>query len=177
MSVSINAGVAQVESTGKALSSLKASWNPYRERQNAQGKSYYESLEVAIDDLPARQEAAARNYRFFDAPHAAFLFMPSFGDNVRVAADIGMYAQSFLLALARRGVGSIPQTSLGFFADVVRDVLGVPAEFKLLFGISFGYHDDAAKGNTERPSTLTKIDPFVLTKMNPRSAQCLVPMI
>ena len=24
------------------------------------------------------------------------------------------------------------------------------------------------------PSTLTKIDPFVLTKMNPRSAQCLV---
>jgi hypothetical protein len=59
----------------------------------------------------------------------------------------------------------------------VRDVLGVPAEFKLLFGISFGYHDDAAKGNTERPSTLTKIDPFVLTKMNPRSAQCLVPMI
>ena len=150
MSVSINAGVAQVESTGKALSSLKASWNPYRERQNAQGKSYYESLEVAIDDLPARQEAAARNYRFFDAPHAAFLFMPSFGDNVRVAADIGMYAQSFLLALARRGVGSIPQTSLGFFADVVRDVLGVPAEFKLLFGISFGYHDDAAKGNTER---------------------------
>jgi len=25
-----------------------------------------------------------------------------------------------------------------------------------------------------KPSTLTKIDPFVLTKMNPRSAQCLV---
>jgi hypothetical protein len=62
-------------------------------------------LAVAIDDLPARHEAAARNYRFFDAPHASFLFIPSFGDNARVAADFGMYAESFLLALAVRGIG------------------------------------------------------------------------
>lgn len=43
-----------------------------------------------------------------------------------------MYAQRLLLSLAARGIGSIPQTSLGFFADVVREVLGVSAEFKLL---------------------------------------------
>jgi nitroreductase len=61
-----------------------------------------------------------------------------------------MYAQRLLLSLAACGIGSIPQTSLGFFADVVGEVLGVSAEFKLLLGISFGYHDDASKGNTER---------------------------
>ncbi|MEY8742411.1 nitroreductase family protein [Bacillales bacterium AN1005] len=63
--------------------------------------------------------------------------MPVIGDNVRVASEIGMYAQSFLLALAARGIGSVPQTVLGFHAEVVREVLGVSKEMKLLFGISF----------------------------------------
>ena len=52
------------------------------------------------------------NYSFFNAPHVALLFMPSFGDNVRVGSDIGMYGQTFLLSLAARGRGGIPQTSL-----------------------------------------------------------------
>jgi hypothetical protein len=33
------------------------------------------------------------------------------------------------------------------------------------------------KNTVEPASTLTKIDPFVLTKMNPQSAQCLFTMI
>lgn len=91
-----------------------------------------------------------RNLTFFDAPHVAFLFMPSFGDNVRVASDIGMYAQSFLLSLTARGIGSVPQTILGFYADTVRQVLGISDDMKLMFGISFGYPDQEAKVNKIR---------------------------
>jgi nitroreductase len=69
---------------------------------------------------------------------------------LRVASDIGMYAQSFLLALAARGIGSVPQTVLGFHADVVRKVLGVSKAMKLLFGISFGYPDVEALENRDR---------------------------
>ncbi len=36
------------------------------------------------------------------------------------------------------------------YADVVRDVLGVPDELKLLFGISFGTADPAASINDLR---------------------------
>ena len=65
--------------------------------------------------------------------------MPSFGDNIRVAGDIGMYGQTFLLSLAARGLGGVPQTILGYFADTVREQLNLPKTLKLLFGISFGH--------------------------------------
>jgi nitroreductase len=122
-------------------------FGPYRTRQQAQGKAYYEAMNVARSDREGRDEAAALNYSFFGAPHVALLFMPSFGDDVRVAGDIGMYGQTFLLSLAARGLGGIPQTSLGFFAGTIREVLGIPEHLKMLFGISFGYPDEQAPGN------------------------------
>lgn len=122
----------------------------YAERQKEQGQTHYEAIGIARDDHEGRQKEGLRNFTFFDAPHVAFLFMPSFGDNVRVASDIGMYAQSFLLSLAARGIGSIPQTSVGMYADTIRQVLGVSEDMKLLFGISFGYPDQEAPVNSIR---------------------------
>nr|WP_240627555.1 hypothetical protein [Streptomyces scopuliridis] len=49
-----------------------------------------------------------------------------------------------------RGLAGIPQTMLGFYADVVREVLGVPDELKLLFGISFGAADPAGPSSRYR---------------------------
>lgn len=123
-------------------------YGTYSDRQKAQGKAYYEGLGVAKGDVQGRRAVEELNYKFYHAPHAAFLFMPSFGDNVRVAADIGMYAQTFLLSLTAHGLAGIPQTGLGFFAEQVREVLNVSMDFKLLFGISFGYADPSAQGNS-----------------------------
>jgi nitroreductase len=125
-------------------------YGEYRERNNALGKAYYEAMNVMREDKEARHRAGAMNYSFFNSPQAAFLFMPSFGDDVRVAGDMGMYGQTFLLSLAARGLGGIPQTALGFFAGTIREFLGIPDELKLLFGISFGYPDEDAPGNRVR---------------------------
>jgi nitroreductase len=122
-------------------------YGEYRKRNEALGKAYYEAMNVMREDKDGRRRVGAMNYSFFNAPQLALLFMPSFGDNVRVAGDIGMYGQTLLLSLAARGLGGIPQTSLGFFAGTIREFLGIPEELKLLFGISFGYPDDAAPGN------------------------------
>jgi len=122
-------------------------YGEYRKRNDALGKAYYEAMNVMREDKDGRRRVGAMNYSFFNAPQVAFLFMPSFGDNVRVAGDIGMYGQTFLLSLAARGLGGIPQTALGFFAQTIREFLGIPDELKLLFGISFGYPDEAAPGN------------------------------
>ncbi len=122
-------------------------YGEYRKRNDALGKAYYEAMNVMREDKEGRRRVGAMNYSFFNAPQVAFLFMPSFGDNVRVAGDIGMYGQTFLLSLAARGLGGIPQTALGFFAQTIREFLGIPDELKLLFGISFGYPDEAAPGN------------------------------
>lgn len=125
-----------------------AFYGRFGERQRAQGKAYYDTLGVARDDKAGRTEAANLNYTFFGAPQVALLFMPSFGDNVRVAGDLGMYGQTFLLSLTDHGLAGIPQTALGFFAATIRRVLNISEEFKLLFGISFGYADPEASLNT-----------------------------
>ena len=85
-----------------------------------------------------------QNLEFYGAPHAAFLFMPMLGDGIRTAADIGMYAQNFLLSLTARGLHGIPQAALGVFADTVREHLGISDELRLLFGISFGIADETS---------------------------------
>ncbi len=127
---------------------LEHFYGDYAQRAKAQGKAYYEGLGVAKDDQQGRKAAADQNLTFFNAPQAAFLFMPSFGDNVRVAGDIGMYGQTFLLSLTDHGLAGIPQTYLGSFAGTIRKVLNIPDEYKMLFGISFGYADPKALGNS-----------------------------
>lgn len=115
----------------------------YKKRAADQGGRYYRALGVARGDNLTRVDIVERNVRFFGAPHAALLFMPPVGDNVRVASDVGMYAQTLLLSLAARGYSGVPQTVLGSFVDTVRQALGVPVDLKLLFGISFGTPDSA----------------------------------
>lgn len=121
----------------------------YRERQYDAAAQMYSAAGIAREDRAKRMEVFMRNFRFFDAPHVAFLFLPE-PFSIREAADVGMYAQSLLLGLTAFGIASIPQTSLGFHADLVREILDVNPVNKLLFGISFGYEDDSDPLNTIR---------------------------
>lgn len=123
-------------------------YSHYKERYFNLGKTMYEAFDVKREDKQGRKEVSDLNYQFFNAPHVAIPFMPSFGDNVRAGGDIGMYGQTFLLSLTAHGLAGIPQTSLGFFAETIKEILNVPLELKMLFGISFGYSDPNAPGNS-----------------------------
>lgn len=105
---------------------------------------------VERHDLEARRASMLRNYEFFGAPHAAFLFMPADG-GVREAADCSKFAMTFMLALTAAGVGSCPQGSLSDFPAVVRGALAVDEPGRLMLGISFGYADDADPTAQVRP--------------------------
>jgi nitroreductase len=123
---------------------------PYLSRHHAHAAARYQARQIARDDMPARYADQRRNLTFFDAPPVALLFMPKFADGVRVAGDLGMYGQTFLLSLTARGFGGIPQTMLGLYADTVREVLKIDPAWKLLFGISFGRPDEQAAVNGYR---------------------------
>ena len=127
-----------------------AFYDQYKARSNAQGAVYYQALGVTREDYEKRRVVGQRNLTFFDAPHVALLFVPEFGDHVRAAADIGMYAQTFLMALVAHELGGVPQTMLGMFADTVREVLEIDSRHRLLFGISFGYPDADNVANSFR---------------------------
>ena len=118
----------------------------YKERQYGSAQALYDAVNIERSDKVRRQEQFMRNFSFFDAPHAAFLFLPEpFG--LREAADLGMYAQTLMLAMTAHGLGSCPQTALSFEAIFIREALGIAPQYKLLFGISFGYPDPEAPVN------------------------------
>jgi len=119
----------------------------YKERQHASAQALYDSMGISREEKAKRHESFMHNFTFFDAPHVAFLFLPEpFG--LREAADLGMFAQTLMLSFTAHGLGSCPQTALGFLADQVREQLSVDVSNKLVFGISFGYPDPDAPVNT-----------------------------
>lgn len=116
----------------------------YQQRAQQFGAVHYTTWGIARADKERSGDVVRDNLRFYGAPHAALLFMPRLGDNVRTAGDIGMYAQTFLLSLTARGYAGIPQAVLGQYAGTIREVLGVPDDLALSFGISFGVPDNSS---------------------------------
>jgi len=123
----------------------------YRERQIDAAVRLFAAQGVERHDKHARMASFLRNYEFFGAPHAAFLFIPPDG-GLREAADCGKFAQTFMLALAAAGVGSCPQGSLSDYPATVRDMLDLDEDGRLLVGISFGYADEDDPTSTVRPA-------------------------
>ncbi|QLH20577.1 nitroreductase [Streptomyces sp. Rer75] len=117
----------------------------HQTRRAAFGAELYGALGIGPDDHTARAAYDSESLRFYGAPHAAFLFVHGDGE-ARLAADVGAYMQTLLLAMTAYGVDSCPQGLLSFYADTVRTELGVTGG-KLLVGISFGYADETAPVN------------------------------
>ncbi|MBZ4324271.1 nitroreductase [Streptomyces huiliensis] len=120
----------------------------HKERRAAFGAALYGALGIGPDDHAARTAYDAESLSFYGAPHAAFLFVHGDGE-ARLAADVGAYLQTLLLAMTAYGVDSCPQGLLSFHADTVRAELGVTGG-KLLVGVSFGYADETAPVNRVR---------------------------
>lgn len=114
-------------------------------RRREAGAAMYGALDIDRGDAAARSAYDAESLNFYGAPHAALLFLPQNAE-ARMAGDLGIYGQTLMLALTAYGIASCPQGLLGFYANTVRDVLGM-RDGKLLFGISFGYSNDAAAVN------------------------------
>ena len=121
----------------------------YRQRQVDAAVKLYDAMGIERTNLLGRQAAYIRNQAFFDAPHAVFIFLEQPFDT-REASDIGMYAQSLMLAMTSRGIASCAQGALGLYPNIVREHLDLSSDHRLLFGISFGYEDHKVAANLAR---------------------------
>lgn len=121
----------------------------WRERRRECARALYNAMGIAWEDKQGRADASFRNFELFDAPHVAFLCMhEAFG--MQSAADVGMYAQTLMLAMTAHGIASCAQGTMRNYPDLVRDTFGLDPEVKVLFGISFGYEDPSVAANTAR---------------------------
>jgi nitroreductase len=122
---------------------------PYRSRRFRVGEAMYARLGIPREDKAARLRWFARNYDFFGAPAAAFVFV----DRRMGAAqwsDLGEYLQTVMLLLVEAGLASCPQEAWVVHHAAVQEFLGAPPETMLFCGMAIGYPDPEAPVNALR---------------------------
>jgi nitroreductase len=107
-------------------------------RRVATGIGLYNMLGIGRQDRAARDEQMARNFRFFDAPVALFVFIHE-GLGIYSALDAGIFLQSLMLAATDEGLGSCAQGALALWRSPVAARFEIPKQYKLLCGVSLGY--------------------------------------
>ncbi|KAI0440543.1 oxidoreductase [Xylaria telfairii] len=130
-----------------AIPDMPAAFAPYR---TALGQQIYgEGWGLAHDDAEGRRAAVLRNYEFFGAPAAVIVCMSA--QLVGQAAfSVGMYLQTFLLALTELGVGSCVEISVAGYPDVVKREVGIPDDLQVLVGVAVGFEDGQVPVNRVR---------------------------
>jgi nitroreductase len=110
----------------------------YRERRKVCGVQLYQALGIGRDDRAAAAEQSLENFRLFGAPHVAIVTTEA-DLGVYGAIDCGLYVQTFMLAARAAGVDSIAQAALASYPRLLRDLLCLPEQRKVVCGISFGF--------------------------------------
>jgi nitroreductase len=128
-------------------------------RSKDHGRRRFAAIGIKRENEQQRKEMRILNFKFYGAPSVIFLFMDSTLGGWSIF-DMGLFAQTLILAAHSFGVGSCLQASVVGYPDVIRDFLGIPKAKHLLLGISMGYPDLDARINTYQ-STRISLDDFV----------------
>ncbi|KXT10210.1 hypothetical protein AC579_440 [Pseudocercospora musae] len=87
-----------------------------------------------------------RNYLFFDSPTIACITMNKDLSGID-AMSVGMFIQTFMLALTERGLGSCLQVSVTGYPELLRREFGLKEDQMVLCGMAIGYPAEGHKVN------------------------------
>lgn len=133
-------------------------WPPELDkRAKEHGARRFRALGIERENEQQRKELRLLNFKFYGAPCVLFLFMDRTLTSWSIF-DMGLFAQSLILAAHSLGLGSCLQASIAGYPDAVRDFLGIPKTKLLMLGISMGYPDLEAPINTYQSSRVSPKD-------------------
>jgi len=116
-------------------------WPPELEgRAKEHSSRRFRALGIERENEQQRKELRLLNFKFYGAPCVLFLFMDSTLTSWSIF-DMGLFAQSLILAAHSFGLGSCLQALIANYPDAVREFLGIPQTKLLVLGISVGYPD------------------------------------
>jgi nitroreductase len=107
-------------------------------RRRSTGHGLYALLGIGRKDHAAREAQMRRNFEFFGAPTAIFVFVHS-GLREFSVLDAGIFLQTLMLSAHARGLGTCAQGALATWGGPVRAAFDVPKDYKLICGVSIGY--------------------------------------
>ena len=108
-----------------------------------------EAMGIDLADPKIIHQARKANFNFYGAPHAIYLFQDASLSQWSIF-DLGLFAQSLMLAAHAKGLGTVPQAFATDYAVDVKDFLGIPRAKRLVLGISIGYPDMDSPVNSLR---------------------------
>jgi len=117
-------------------------------------------IDLAAPEMIVKARKA--NFRFYGAPHAIYLYQDNSLSRWSLF-DLGLFAQSLMLAAHALGLGTVPQAFVTDYARDVKHYLGIAESKRLVLGMSIGYPDMDAPANglrTDR-SPVDEIAAFV----------------
>ncbi|MCI5225411.1 MAG: hypothetical protein D3918_01835 [Candidatus Electrothrix sp. AX2] len=117
-------------------------------------------MDLTDPSVVARAKKA--NFCFYGAPHAIYLYQDSSLSSWSLF-DLGLFAQSLMLAAHAKGLGTVPQGFVTDYSQAIKKYLNIPENNRLVLGLSVGYPDMTAPANgyrTER-SPLEEMVSFV----------------
>ncbi|MGZ7132930.1 MAG: nitroreductase, partial [Halobacteriota archaeon] len=116
-------------------------WPPaLQKRMDELRAGRFASLGIEPEDTAARQPMSERTHQFFGAPTVVYLCM----DRTLSAwsiFDMGLLAQSIMLAAQQYGVDSAAAALLISYPDRISAELEIPKDVLILMGIALGYRD------------------------------------
>jgi len=125
-------------------------WPPEHEaRSREHGARRLATLGIERGDEKGREKLRLMNFEFYGSPCAVFLFIDGSLGQWSIF-DMGLFAQTFILAAHSLSVASCLQASVTNYAPEIKRFLGVPESKKLVICISLGYIDEEAKLNAYR---------------------------
>jgi nitroreductase len=112
-------------------------------------KKRSEATGTDMNDPKILTKGKKANFSFYGAPHAIYLFQDASLTQWSLF-DLGLFAQSLMLAAHANGLGTVPQAFVTDYAQDVKKLLSIPETNRLVLGISIGYPDMEAPVNTFR---------------------------
>ena len=128
----------------------------FQERRIATGAGLYKVLGIERSDKKARDEQMARNFTFFDAPVAIFVFIHP-GMTHTALLDAGIFMQSLMLSATNKGLGTCAQGALGIWRSPIDKHFKIPKDYKLVCGLALGYPTED-KVNDYKPNKINLTD-------------------
>lgn len=108
------------------------------------GRDLLTFMGIQRDDKEARVKHYLNMYKFFGAPAVVYFFIDGESNVPYACLDVGSIGTTMCYAALEQGLGTIYLAASMHFPDIVKRVLGVPEQKKLVIGIAVGTpHPDA----------------------------------
>ncbi|MCA1765381.1 MAG: nitroreductase [Desulfobulbaceae bacterium] len=135
-------------------------WPPTEQANiNQLYQSRREATGVDLLDPKLVRKAKKANFSFYGAPHAVYLLQDNSLSQWSLF-DLGLFAQTLMLAAHAKGLGTVPQAFATDYAGEIKEFLGIPATKRLVLGLSLGYPDPEASLNKLRSDRMA-VEKFV----------------